>query len=266
MSEQATGEATQIVQVHHEGAIAIVTLNYPERRNAFSLKMREKLYEHLYQLMHHEAGCRALVLTGAGNTFCAGGDISEMKPRKVLDYRERNQLPLEIFKLMVSGPKAIVAAVEGFAMGAGVSLAAACDMVVSSSEARYASAFVKVGLMPDTGLYWSLAQRVGGARARELMMTAREFNGVEALQIGFANQVVEPGQALAAAFDMAGKYAALPAVATAHLKAALATGIHTLDEAIETEVNLQPILRRSREHQEAVSAFMEKRQPVFVAD
>jgi enoyl-CoA hydratase/carnithine racemase len=167
---------------------------------------------------------------------------------------------------MVSGPKAIVAAVEGCAFGAGLSLAAACDMVVSSSAARYASAFVKVGLMPDTGLYWSLAQRIGGGRARELMLSAREFNGTEALQIGFANHVVEPGQALASALDVARQYAALPAVATAHLKAALATGIRTLDEAIETEVNLQPILRRSREHREAVSAFMEKRKPVFVAD
>ncbi|NPT53919.1 enoyl-CoA hydratase/isomerase family protein [Paraburkholderia elongata] len=266
MSEQVTGDATQIVQVQHDGAIAIVTLNYPERRNAFSLKMRETLYDRLHHLMHQDEGCRAIVLTGAGNTFCAGGDISEMKPRKVLEYRERNQLPLEIFKLMVSGPKAIVAAVEGFAFGAGLSLAAACDMVVSSSAARYSSAFVKVGLMPDTGLYWSLAQRIGGGRARELMLSAREFNGTEALQIGFANQVVEPGQTLGAALDVARLYAALPAVATAHLKAALATGIRTLDEAIETEVNLQPILRRSREHREAVSAFMEKRKPVFVAD
>ncbi|TDN59254.1 enoyl-CoA hydratase-related protein [Paraburkholderia sp. BL10I2N1] len=266
MREQATGDATQIVQVHQDEAIAIVTLNYPERRNAFSLKMRETLYDRLHHLMHHEEGCRAIVLTGASNTFCAGGDISEMKPRKVLEYRERNQLPLEIFRLMVSGPKAIVAAVEGFALGAGLSLAAACDMVVSSSTARYASAFVKVGLMPDTGLYWSLAQRIGGGRARELMLSAREFNGVEALEMGFANQVAEPGQALAAALEVARQYAALPAVATAHLKAALATGIRTLDDAIETEVNVQPILRRSREHQEAVSAFMEKRKPVFVAD
>ncbi|MFP3740358.1 enoyl-CoA hydratase/isomerase family protein, partial [Burkholderia sp. SIMBA_019] len=89
-----TEDATQIVQVRHDGTVAIVTLNYPERRNAFSLKMRETLYERLHHLMHREDGCRAIVLTGAGDTFCAGGDISEMKPRKVLEYRERNQLPL----------------------------------------------------------------------------------------------------------------------------------------------------------------------------
>jgi enoyl-CoA hydratase/carnithine racemase len=107
---------------------------------------------------------------------------------------------------------------------------------------------------------------VGGGLARELMLSAREFNGAEAGQSGFANEVVEPGEALSAALEVAQRYAELPSVATAHLKAALASGIRTLDDAIETEVNLQPILRRSREHQEAVSAFMEKRKPVFVAD
>ena len=109
-------------------------------------------------------------------------------------------------------------------MGAGVSLAAACDMVVSSSAARYASAFVKVGLLPDTGVYWSLAQRVGGGRARELMMRAREFDGVEALQIGSPIGSSSLGQARATALAFAGRYAALPAVAIAHLKAVLGTG------------------------------------------
>jgi enoyl-CoA hydratase/carnithine racemase len=266
MSEEANRDATPIVQVQQDGAIAVVTLNYPQRRNAFSMKMRETLYAELHRLMHREESCRAIVLTGADGTFCAGGDISEMKPRKVLEYRERNELPLDIFKLLVGGPKAVVAAVEGIAFGAGFSLAAACDYVVNASAARYASAFVKVGLMPDTGLYWSLTQRIGGGLARELMLSAREFSGVEAGETGFANQVVEPGQALGEALKIAQQYAELPTVATAHLKAALATGIRTLDDAIETEVNLQPILRRSREHQEAVSAFMEKRKPVFVAD
>jgi enoyl-CoA hydratase/carnithine racemase len=266
MSEEASHDGAQIVQVRQDGAIAIVTLNYPEKRNAFSLKMRETLYAQLHRLMHDDPTCRAIVLTGAGNTFCAGGDISEMQTRKVLEYRQRNQLPLDIFRLMVEGPKAIVAAVEGFAFGAGLSLAAACDYVVTSSSARYASAFVKMGLLPDTGLYWSLSQRVGGGLARELMLSAREFNGAEAGESGFANEVVEPGEALSAALKVAQRYAELPSVATAHLKAALASGIRTLDDAIETEVNLQPILRRSREHQEAVSAFMEKRKPVFVAD
>lgn len=265
MSQVTAGE-DEIVRVTHEDAVAIVTLNYPQRRNAFSLKMRETLYEVLYRLMHVDSSCHAIVLTGAGGVFCAGGDISEMKARTVLDYRERNLLPLNIFRLLLEGPKAVVAAVEGFAMGAGVSLAAASDYVITARNTRYACAFVKVGLLPDTGLLWSLGQRVGAGKARELMLTADEFTGEEALRIGFANQLVAPGETLQAALEVAREYARMPPLAVAHLKTALATGIDSLEEAIETEVNLQPILRRSQDHQEATRAFMQKRPAVFVGN
>ncbi|MFG0754676.1 enoyl-CoA hydratase/isomerase family protein [Pseudomonas sp. TYF_14] len=255
-----------IVQVEYDQGVAIVTLNYPQRRNAFSLKMRETLYERLYGLMYHDAACQAIVLTGANGVFCAGGDISEMKERTVMEYRERNLLPLNIFRLLVEGPKAVIAAVEGFAMGAGVSLAAASDYVVSAPDTRYACAFVKVGLMPDTGLFWSLAQRVGAGKARELMLTADEFNGEQALRSGFANELVPAGETRQAALAVARQYARMPPLAVAHLKAALANGIGSLDQAIETEVNLQPIMRRSQDHQEAAKAFMEKRPAVFVGN
>lgn len=263
---QAPESVEEIVRVESDGEVAIVTLNYPQRRNAFSLSMRESLLEVLYRLMYQDAACRAIVLTGAEGVFCAGGDISEMKERTVLEYRERNLLPLNIFKLLAEGPKPVVTAVEGFAMGAGVSLAAASDYVVSASNTRYACAFIKVGLLPDTGLFWSLAQRVGAGKARELVLSADEFNGEEALSMGFANQVAAPGETLKAAIEVAREYALMPPLAIAHLRAALAGGIDSLDQAIETEVNLQPILRRSQDHQEAAKAFMEKRPAVFVGN
>lgn len=263
---QAADSTDEIVLVEHVDGVAIVTLNYPKRRNAFSMKMRETLYQVLYRLMYQDSSCQAIVLTGANGVLCAGGDISEMKERTVLEYRERNLLPLNIFRLLIEGPKAVVAAAEGFAMGAGVSLAAASDYVVTASDTRYACAFVKVGLLPDTGLFWSLSQRVGAGKARELMLTADEFNGEEALRIGFANQLTAPGETLPAALEVARQYARMPPLAVAHLKAALATGIDSLDEAIETEVNLQPVLRRSQDHQEATKAFMEKRPAVFVGN
>lgn len=260
------GTDDDIVQTRLDGAVAVVTLNYPQRRNAFSLAMRRALRETLYRLAYLDESCRAIVLTGAGNAFCAGGDISEMKERPTLEFRERNLLPLEVFRLLAAGPRPVVAAVEGFAMGAGVSLAAACDYVVTARNARYACSFVKVGLLPDCGLYWSLAQRVGAGRARELMLSGREFNGEEAFETGFANHIVDPGAALEAALEVARQYAALPPLALAHLKAALAGGCDTLDQAIETEVNLQPLLRRSEDHVEATTAFMAKRKPVFVGN
>lgn len=255
-----------VVLVRRDHSVAILTLNNSQRRNAFSLQMRQTYWQQLNELMHHDPTCRAIVLTGANNTFCAGGDISEMKERTVIENRERNLLLLNIFRLMVAGPKPIVAAVEGVAMGAGLSLAAACDYVVTSSTARYACAFLKVGLLPDMGLYWSLAQRVGAGKARELLLTAKEFNGEEAKRVALVNQLVAPGDTLEAALAVARHYAAMPPLATAHLKAVLAAGTNTLDDAIESEINLQPIMYHSLDHHEAIKAISEHRKPMFMGN
>jgi len=246
--------------------VAVVTIDFPSRRNAFSLAIRQALHAELDRLMYLDSSCRAIVLTGAGRAFCAGGDISEMKERTVLESRDRSRLAVSIFELMTTGPKPMVAAVEGPAMGAGLALAAACDIVVASREARFCAAFVRVGVMPDTGLYWSLPRRVGAGRAKQLMMTGREFGGEEALRLGFADQVVEPGGALAAACIQARRYLAIPPVAQAHIRVTLAKGATSLDQAIETEADLQPLMRRSQDHKEAVAAFMEKRKPVFAGN
>lgn len=246
--------------------VAIVTLSNPQRRNAFGLAMREGLLDAIEGLMFHHADCRAIVLTGAGGAFCAGGDISEMKARTSADLRERNRLPLKIFELLADGPKPVIAAVEGAAMGAGLALAAVADEVVASAAARFCAAFVRVGLLPDTGLYWSLAQRVGAGRARELMLTAREFDGDEALRMGLADEVTQPQAALAAACVRARRYIAMPPLAVAMTRSCLARGADTLEQAIESELNLQPLMRRSLDHQEAVAAFAGKRPASFVGN
>lgn len=256
-------ETEELIQLERDGSIAILSLNNPTRRNAFALRVRQRFFERLKDLMAADDPCRAIVVTGVGGCFCSGGDISEMKQQTPLQYRQRNELVLDIFKLMVSGPKPLVAAVEGFAMGAGVSLAAACDYVVTADNVRYGCAFVKLGLLPDFGLFWSLAQKVGAAKARELMLMAAEFDGRKAFELGFANQIVAPGETRAAALEVARRMAAMPPLAMALLKGALADGCSTLERAYESEINLQPILRRSADHKEAVKAFLEKRKPVF---
>lgn len=248
-----------------DNGVAVVTIDNPARRNAFSLAIREQLSAAFEQLMWRDPECRAIVLTGANAVFCSGGDISEMGERTILSSRERSRLTVGIFETMIAGPKPIVAAVEGPAMGAGLALAAACDIVVASRDARFCAAFARVGLLPDTGLYWSLAQRIGGGRARELMMSAREFGGEEAQRLGLANHMVEPGQALELACVQARRYRAMPPVAQAMIRVTLAKGSRTLDQTIETEADLQPLLRSSQDHQEAVKAFLEKRKPVFTA-
>jgi enoyl-CoA hydratase/carnithine racemase len=148
-------------------------------------------------------------------------------------------------------------------MGAGLSIAALADHVVAARDAKFGAAFVKMGLMPDMGALWSLQHRVGRAKARELLGLARSFDGAEAGRIGLANEVVEPGQALNRAIAVAQEYAALPPVATALLKSALGQGVDSLDAAMRSEVEFQAVAMSSKDHAEAVRAFMEKRAPKF---
>lgn len=263
--EPAMSEHTDIVQVEHSGGVAIVTMNYPERRNAFSLKMRLALLDTFRRLLLEDPDTKAIVLTGAGGHFCAGGDLSEMTQvsPSLLDMRERIAIGTRLFRLLFTGDKPIVAAVEGSCMGAGVSLAAACDLAVGSEVAKLSCAFVKVGLLPDTGVLWTLPQKIGAGKARELMLSGAGFDGVEAGRIGLFNQVVAPGHALEAAVERASRLAQLPPVTLALLKASLIHGGNAVESAWRREVDLNPLTRQTLDHQEAVAAFMEKRKPTF---
>jgi enoyl-CoA hydratase/carnithine racemase len=148
-------------------------------------------------------------------------------------------------------------------MGAGISLAAACDLAVGSSTAKLACSFVKVGLIPDTGLLWTLPQKVGAGKARELMLSGATFDGTEAGRIGLFNQVVEPGSTLEQAVARATQIAQYPPVTVALLKASLVNGSNSVSAAWRREVDLNPLTRQTEDHLEAVAAFMEKRQPTF---
>jgi enoyl-CoA hydratase/carnithine racemase len=256
---------SDIVQVEYRGDVAIVTMNYPQRRNAFSLKMRLALLDTFHRLHHEDPVSRAIVLTGAGDHFCAGGDISEMTSvsPSLLEMRERITIGVRVFRLLFTGDKPVVAAVEGNCMGAGVSLAAACDLAIGSEAARLSCAFIKVGLLPDTGLLWTLPQKVGAGKARELMLSGAQFDGREAGRLGLFNQVVAPGQALDAAVARAQRLAGLPPVTLALLKAALVRGSDSVEAAWRRELDLNPLTRQTQDHLEAVAAFMEKRQPNF---
>ena len=253
----------EMVQVEIDDAIAVVTMNLPERRNAFGANMRKELHATFSRLMHDTPEVRALVLTGANGTFCSGGDISEMKHRPLLAHRAHMAMPTGIAEMMMTGPKPMVAAVQGHAIGAGMSLATACDYIVTTPTARYCCAFVRMGLLPDTGILWSLAQKVGRGKARELMMLATEFDGTEAVRLGVANEVAEPEALLDAAKKVARRYAAQPPIAMALLRSVLNEGCDSLTQALRTETDLQGPLSHTNDHKEAVNAFLEKRKPVF---
>lgn len=254
-----------MVPLTRSGAVAVLTLTYPARRNAFCLQMRTQLRDRLEATMA-DPEVRALVVTGAQGHFCAGGDISEMAPRTLLQNRERWNLVTGLVRQIALGPKPVVAAVEGTAMGAGLSIAALCDHVVAARDAKFGAAFVKVGLLPDMGALWSLQHRVGRAKARAIFGLGRTFDGVEAGRIGLADEVAEPGEALTRATAVAEEYAALPPVASALIKSAMAQGVDGLEAAIRTEVDYQVVAMDSADHGEAVRAFMEKRVPRFTGE
>lgn len=251
-----------------EDGVAVLTLNAPARRNALSTEVRQGLFDSL-QKYTADPACRAIVLTGAGQTFCAGGDISQMKPPPGVtpaDYsKARMKLLHDSVRFIAAGPKPVVAAVEGHAAGAGMSLAAACDYVVAAEDARFVASFGKIGLIADCGLLWSLPHRVGHARARDLLLTARTVGAEEALRLGLANEVTAKGGALAKAIEKAKSYATTAPLSIAWTKRAMAGELDDLDAALTKEIQWQGELRATADHQEARDAFLEKRTPKFQA-
>ena len=256
--------ADERIQVSRDGAVAIVTIANPERRNAMGRQMRLALRETIHHLLVADAGCRAIVLTGAGGQFSAGADISEMTKRTVLQSREILDESCQVVRDMLGGSKPVISAVEGVAFGAGLSLAVATDYLVAANSARFCAAFLRIGLIPDTGILWTLSKKVGMSKARELLSLAEEIDGVEAGRIGLANLVVEPGQALNAAIAYAKQLAEQPPLGMAFIKTALTFCADDMDASLRAEIDYQPLLRQSQDHLEAANAFIEKRTPVFI--
>src|ERR1700730_1350368 len=239
-----------------------MTMNNPRRLNALNWAMRSAMYERLLESEANDS-CRAIVLTGAGGNLCAGGDISEMQHREILEGRTRMELPTRIFKLLVNGPKPFICAGEGNAAGAGLSFVAASDYAVAARDAKFACAFIKVGLMPDVGGVWSLPRKVGHRKAMELCAFGEPFDAQAALDMQLINRICEPGRALEEALVAAEKFARTPAVAMALMKSALNTGNDTVDMTMTTEVNYQSILQNTQDFAEAAQAFAQKRKPNF---
>ncbi|MDO7836353.1 enoyl-CoA hydratase/isomerase family protein [Sphingobium sp. HBC34] len=246
--------------IERDGPVAILTLNNPARRNALSIAMRDALAAAIVTL-GNDADCRALVLTGAAGHFCAGGDFQDFPRTTIHAARGRlEQGSATLMRAMVAGRTPIIAAVEGHCVGAGVSLAAACDQVVMARGAKPRCAFVSAGLFPDLAGLWAIPRRVGLGQAKRLTMLGRAISADEALRIGLADELAEDGGALEAAKALAHELAAQPPLAVTMMKAIYAEG---LDDILRQEVGLQPILMTTHDHHEAIAAFYEKRPARF---
>ena len=239
-----------------EGGIATLTLDVPRKRNALTSALRRELRGALRRL-DADPACRAIVLTGAGDAFCSGGDIDAMDgdPEAA---RGRLTVLHDVVRLLAAGGTPTVAAVRGPAFGGGFALALAADAVVADPTARFCASFARIGLMPDMGLLWSLPGRVGAARARRIVLEAREIDAAEALRLGIVDELAPAGRHLDRARALAealSRHAPGPVRA---VKAALTRG-GGLEAALAAEMVAQPELMVGEEHRAARGAFLARR-------
>ena len=248
------------VLIERRGAVAVMTMNLPQRRNALSPALYQGLERHLRELQD-DASCRAVVITG-GAHFCAGGELDGLSD-VALDMRAAMRIGHRTVRAIVAGRLPVIAAVEGAAFGAGLSLAAACDFVVADSRSRFGAVYGKVGLMPDWGALWTLPQRIGLARTRRLAMFAEVLDGAEAHAIGLVDFLADDGGVLDHALQRAQQLASAAPGAIGATKACLARAPQSLDALLDWEADTQALLIGSADFAEGCAAFAGKRDPVF---
>jgi enoyl-CoA hydratase/carnithine racemase len=245
--------------VERDGPIAVLTMNMPERRNALGVKMRAAFVEALEEL-EADRTIRAAVVTGTAGTFCSGGDLTGMEVEGLDAARERMRRTHKMIRLMIHARLPLIAAVEGWCAGAGISIVCACDHAVAAGDALFRAPFARVGLIPDLGLLHTLPQRVGFGHAREMLLFGETMDAHRAHEIGLVDRLCAPGEALAEAKKRALVLAELAPLSLALTKAALAEG---LEQALATEREMQAALFMTADHAEGKRAFLEKRAPVF---
>ena len=263
MPDPAQDLAQDTIRVEQADGVATVTLNRPDSLNALNAAMRAELLGAFKALGRDEA-VRAVVLTGAGRGFCSGADLrggaGEREFRRVLTT-EYNPLVRAIRDL----PKPVIAAVNGVAAGAGVSLALACDLVYAAEDARFIQAFVRIGLVPDSGSTRTLVRALGRHRAAQLIFSGDPLSAAEARDAGLVAAIVPADLLAATVREAAAGLAAAPTRALALAKRLMNSAEDaTLDESLATEAALQELAGRTEDHAEGVAAFGEKREPRFV--
>jgi 2-(1,2-epoxy-1,2-dihydrophenyl)acetyl-CoA isomerase len=247
------------VREEMDGNVLVLTIDYPQRKNAIAPAVRAAL-EDAIERANADKAVRAIIITGAAGTFCAGGDISSMDVGTALDGRERMRRTHRLVRLMARGAKPIVAAVEGWAAGAGMAVACACDTIVAAEDARFVAGFGKIGLMADMGLPYFLPRRVSVGRARRILFYHEVVNAPEGERIGLVDYLAPPGKALEVALEKARSLAAEAAGPIELTKKILSEG---LDEALADEQTFQGLLFTTSDFQEGRAAFLEKRKPKF---
>ncbi len=259
--------ASELVASTRLGAVTTITLNRAEALNALTRELRSALRSELETALG-DRSVRAVVLTGAGRAFSVGQDLQEM--RRFQDAGEDMERLvtdeyMPIFRILRQSPKPIVAALNGPAVGGGMSLALACDIRLATAKATLVAGFVKVALSPDTGASFLLARSVGLAKALELCLTGDALSPEDAKSLGLVRAVLaDPEAVLAAAQDLAASLASGPRLALQEIRQVLYHAAEApWEAAVAAELAAQIRLGASTDHPEAVRAFLEKRPPRF---
>nr|WP_221230938.1 crotonase/enoyl-CoA hydratase family protein [Sphingobium subterraneum] len=256
-----------------DGAVLTVTLNWPEKRNPVSDPAMVDALCAAMEAADRDLGVHVVILTGAGKAFSSGGDLKAMqvpdtgglRSARPAETRRNYRYGIQRLPMMFQSLEVpVIAAVNGPAIGAGCDLACMCDIRIASESARFASSFVKLGIVPGDGGAWLLQRVVGFAKASELALTGRMIEPEEALAIGLVSQVVPDGDLMSAARAVADMVAANPAYATRMTKRLLREAQDaSLANILEISAGMQALAHATADNQEAIDAFVERREPVF---
>jgi 2-(1,2-epoxy-1,2-dihydrophenyl)acetyl-CoA isomerase len=253
------------LKIERRDAVMLITLHRPRRGNALDVTLSQELLQ-AFRSAREDETVRAVVLAGAGPLFCVGADLAAFadleSPRAIYDVIVSTFTPL--LEEMAEMEKPLIAAVQGAAAGAGMSLALACDLRVMAENASLIMAFSNLGLVPDTGISWLLVRHIGYSRAFELAAEAKPLPAARCLEWGLANRLAPAESVLDEALDWAEQLANRPTLALGWTKHALHFALlHDLAGTIKYEARLQMKALATQDHQEGLQAFMEKRSPRF---
>lgn len=252
------------IQLAYEGKIAIITLNRPEKRNAISFELIDDLVRALEEVAKSEA--IVLVLTGAGKAFCSGMDLENLKGllgRTPEQNLQDSQMMVQLFRSLYEFPKVTIAAVNGPAIAGGTGLALLCDFTVAVPESKFGYTEVRIGFVPAIVSTFLLRQ-IGEKQARDLLLTGRIFGAEEALRLGLINEIVSPEDLLVRARQLAASVMENSASSLRATKQLLTDHARMeLDSHIDAAVRENAAIRQTADFREGISAFLEKRKPVW---
>lgn len=255
----------ELLQFTVRDQVATLTMNNPAKRNAMDMALREQLADAVRKV-RRDPDIRAVVLTGAGGHFCSGGDLRNIASAGLdnAGWRQRLLNLHEWLRELLTLDRPVIAAVDGAAAGAGFSLALAADFILATPRARFCMSFLKVGLVPDVGAFYTLPRVVGVQRAKELMLSARDVEADEALRLGLVMELHPPEQLMARAQALAASFTGASPVAVSLIKRTLEQAAGGgLNELLHAEANAQALATGTEQHRQAVQRFLDKQPPTF---